>query len=71
MYSLGNLNHAVIVVGKCILDSNYEIVFLLNIVSLNLICSCSDEDHTISIFNEVYYAVRYVKPNSKTKCAQN
>ena len=44
MHSVGNVNYAVSVVGKFILNSNYEKSLPLNIDSLDLICACSDED---------------------------
>ena len=36
MDSVGGVNHAVSVVGKCIFDSNYKKALLLNINSFNL-----------------------------------
>ena len=62
MDSLDTVNNAVSVVGKCIFDSNYENALSSTIESLNLIYSCSDEDQTVAIFDEVYYAVRYFNP---------
>ena len=44
MYSLGNVNHAVSLVGKRVFYSNYTRSFPLTIESFNLICACSDED---------------------------
>ena len=70
MNLIGNTNHAVSVVGKCIFDPNYEKSFLLTIESFTLSCSCSDKNYTIEIFNEVYYAAMYVNPNKKPNCVQ-
>ena len=44
MDSLGNMNHAVSMIVVCIFESNYEKEMTLNIYSLNLICTCSDEE---------------------------
>ena len=38
---LGNVNHAISVVGSWIFDSNYEIALVLNRASLGMICSPS------------------------------
>ena len=38
MDSLGNVNHAISVVGNWIFDSNYEKALVLNRASLNMIC---------------------------------
>ena len=70
MDSLVNLIHAVSVVGKCVFDSNYEKYFPLTIELFNLIFSCSNENVYFGIFEEVYYAVRYVNPKEKSKCVQ-
>ena len=41
MYSLGNVNHAISVVGSWIFDSNYERELVLNKESLDTICAPS------------------------------
>ena len=41
MDSLGNVNHAISVVGSWIFDSNYERALVLNNASLNMICAPS------------------------------
>ena len=41
MDSLGNMNHAIIIVGHWIFDSNYEKALCLTQVLINLICSPS------------------------------
>ena len=41
MDSLGNVNHAISVVGRWIFDSNYERALVLNKESLDMICAPS------------------------------
>ena len=41
MDSLGNVNHAISVVGSWTFDSNYEIALVLNKESLDMICAPS------------------------------
>ena len=41
MDSLGNVNHAITVVGNWIFDSNYEKALFLNMASLDMICAPS------------------------------
>ena len=41
MDSLGNVNHAISVVGNWIFDSNYEKSLFLNMASLDMICTPS------------------------------
>ena len=55
---LGNVNHAISVVGSWIFDSNYERALVLNKASLELICAPSVEEEQNVIFEKVYYAVR-------------
>ena len=50
MCSVGDVNHAVSVVGKSIFDSNYKKSLPLNNDSLNLICACSDENDYFAKF---------------------
>ena len=38
---LGNVNHAISVIGYCIFDSNYKKSFIINRESLDMICSPS------------------------------
>ena len=71
MYSLGNVNHTVSLVGKWIFNSNYEKVLQLKIESLNLICSCSDEYQNVTIFNWVYYVLRHVNPKPRTSMCRS
>ena len=60
--SLGNVNHAVSVIGKWISDSNYEKYLPFNIELLNLICACYNEDESFAIFQEVFDSVSYIDP---------
>ena len=39
MDSLGNVNHAISVVGNCIFESNYEKALVLKRASLDMICT--------------------------------
>ena len=67
MDSLGNVNHAISVVGNWIFDSNYERTLVLNRVSLDIICALSVGEEQNVVFEKVYYAVRYVFNESKLK----
>ena len=60
MDSLGNVNHAISVVGSWIFDSKYEIALVLNRASLNMICAPSVGEEQDAMFEKVYYAVRYI-----------
>ena len=64
MDSLGNVGHAVSVVGQWIFDSNNKKSLPLTIYSLNLICACSYGDEPFSVFLEAFYALRYVNPKT-------
>ena len=50
MCYVGNMNHAVGVFEKWIIDSNYEKSLTLNIDLLNLSCDFSDEDDYFTRF---------------------
>ena len=50
MDSLGNVNHAISVVGYWIFDSNYEKSLLLNIESLDMICAPSVGEKQVATF---------------------
>ena len=67
MDSIGNFNHAIIVVGNCIFDSNYERALNLNKASLDMICAPSVGEEQNAIFEKVYYAVRYIFNEAKLK----
>ena len=60
MDSLGNVNHAISVVGNWIFDSNYEKALVLNRSSLDMICAPSIGEELDSIFETVFTAVRYI-----------
>ena len=67
MDSLGNVNHAISVVGSWIFDSNYEISLVLNKASLDMICAPSVGEEQAARFEKVYYAVRYIFNEAKLK----
>ena len=50
MDSLGNVNHAIRVVGSWIFDSNYERALVLNKASLDMICAPSVGEEQAAIF---------------------
>ena len=50
MYSLGNMNHDISVVGYWIFDSNYEIALVLKRESLNMICALSIGEEEVTDF---------------------
>ena len=60
MDSLGNVNHAISVVGSWIFDSNYKRALVLNKESLDMICAPSIGEEQAARFERVYYAVRYI-----------
>ena len=67
MDSLGNVNHAISVVGSWIFDSNYEWALVLNKASLDMICAPSVGEEQAAKLEKVYYAVRYIFNESKLK----
>ena len=67
MDSLGNVNHAISVVGSWILDSKYDRALVLNRASLNMICAPSVGEEQDSMFEKVHYAVRYIFNEAKLK----
>ena len=59
MYSLGNANTLVSVVGKSVFDSNWKKSLPFTISSMHLFCDCSDEDQNMQsskkwLCSEVY-----------------
>ena len=58
MDSLGNVNHAISVVGYWIFDSNYEKSLVLNMESLEMICAPSVGEEQAAKFVLVFTAVR-------------
>ena len=67
MDSLGNVNHAISVVGSWIFDSNYEIALVLNRASLDMICALYVGEEQDAMFEKVYYAVRYIYIGAQLK----
>ena len=67
MYSLGNVNHAISVVGNWIFDSNYERELVHNRASLDMICAPSVGEEQDAIFESVLTAVRYIYYGSQLK----
>ena len=67
MDSLGNVNHAISVVGSWIFDSNYEIALVLNRASLDIICAPSVGEEQDAMFEKVYYAMRYIYIGAQLK----
>ena len=60
MDSLGNVNHAISVVGYWIFDSNYEKVLVLNRESLDTIFAPSVGEEQVAVFETVFTAVNYI-----------
>ena len=67
MDSIVNVNHAISVIGNWIFDSNHERSLVLNKASLDMICAPSVGEEHNSIFEKVYYAVRYIFNEAKLK----
>ena len=61
MYTLGNVNHAISIVGYWIFDSNYKKKLFITRESLDLICSPSFGEEQIVKFETVFYSVRYLR----------
>ena len=64
MYSLGNVNNDISVVGNWIFDSNYERSLVLNRASLDMICTPSVGEEQDDIFESVFTAVRFIYSQS-------
>ena len=64
---LGNVNHAISVVGKLIFDSNYEKSLVLNRESLDIICAPSIREEQATKFESVFTAVRYIYSRAQLK----
>ena len=60
MESLGNMNHAISIVGYWIFDSNYEKELCLTTESFDLICSPSIGEELVATFQSLFYDVRYI-----------
>ena len=57
---LGNVNHAISVVGYWIFDSNYEKSLILNRESLDMIFDPYVGEKQVAAFERVFCAVRYI-----------
>ena len=57
---LGNVNHAISVVGYWIFDSNYEKALVLNRELLGMICAPSVGEKKFAEFETVFTDVRYI-----------
>ena len=60
MDSLGNVNHAISVVGYWIFYSNYENSLVLNRGLLDMICAPSVGEEEVTDFETVFNAERYI-----------
>ena len=67
MDSLGNVNHAISVVGNWIFDSNYEKALVLNRASLDMICAPYVGEEKSAKFESVFTAVRYIYSRAQLK----
>ena len=59
MYSLGNMNHDISIVGYWIFDSDYERALCLKQELWYIIFSNSIGEELVAMFQPVLYAVRY------------
>ena len=64
---LGNVNHAISVVGWWIFESNYEKTLVLNIESLDMICAPSVDEEKVTEFETIFTAVRYILSTAHLK----
>ena len=60
IYHLGNMNHAISVVGYWVFESNYKRALLLNRESLDMICAPSVGEEQSAKSETVFTAVRYI-----------
>ena len=58
--SLGNVNHAISIVGYWVFDSNYDKVLCLTKESLDLIFYPSIREEQVATIQSIFYAVRYM-----------
>ena len=70
MDSLGNMNHAISVVGYWIFDSNYEKALVLNRASLDMICAPSVGEGQAAKFELLFTAVKYISSAAQLKMGQ-
>ena len=54
IYSLGNVNHAISVVGYCIFDLNYERALVINREYLDIICAPSVGEKPVAVFESFF-----------------
>ena len=59
-YYLGNVNHAISVVGYWIFESNYKKSLVLNRESLDMICDPSVGEEEVTEFETVFTSARYI-----------
>ena len=59
MESLGNVNHAISIVGYWIFDSDYEKSLCLTHESLYILCSTFIGEELVATSISAFYAVRY------------
>ena len=67
MDSLGNVNHAIIVVGNYIFDTKYGKALVLNRASLDMICAPSVGEEQGDIFETLFTAVIYIYNGAQLK----
>ena len=67
MDSLGNVNHAISVVGSWIFDSNNEKALVPNRASLDMIFASSVGEEQAACFEKVYYSVRFISKEAQLK----
>ena len=67
IYSLGNVNHAISVVGYWVLESNYKKSLFLNRTSLDMICAPSIGEDRAAKCETVFTAVRYILSEAHLK----
>ena len=60
MDSLGDVNHAISVVGYWVLESNYKKSLVINRASLDMICAPYIGEEQFAVFETVFTAVRYI-----------
>ena len=60
MYSLGNVNHSITVLGYWIFDSNYKNLPVLNRELLDTICAPSVGEEQVAVFETIFTAVIYI-----------
>ena len=60
MYYVGNVNHAISVVGYWIFESNYNRELLLNRESLDMICALYVGEEQVAEFETVFTALRCI-----------